>query len=89
MQAHPTPRLVWPFHPSSGGGAPSAAVGEAGALGPLSVPPAWTTIESAPPSPPDADAAPQGRTFQRTLMATIIGRDAGCSFSAMSVRSGP
>ncbi|WP_375141941.1 PPE family protein, SVP subgroup, partial [Escherichia coli] len=36
-------RAVWPLHPSCAVGAPSAGVGEAVPLGPLSVPPAWTT----------------------------------------------
>ncbi|WP_244168068.1 PPE family protein, SVP subgroup [Mycobacterium paraffinicum] len=94
MQAHPDPRSVWPFHPSSGVGAPRAAVGVAAALGPLSVPAGWTTnipqVESTPPSLPDAriDPGRPGRTFRRALMATIIGRDAGCSSSTTSVRSG-
>ncbi|MCV7398202.1 hypothetical protein H5P32_27000 [Mycobacterium paraseoulense] len=76
MQAHNNPRPAWPFHPASGVGAPSAGVGGAASLGPLSVPPCWTMtdtkVESDSPSPPDT-AAP-GRTFQRALMATITGR---------------
>ncbi|ORB73992.1 hypothetical protein BST44_11505 [Mycobacterium scrofulaceum] len=88
MPAHPGPRLGWPFHPSSGIGAPSAGVGEAASLGPLSVPAAWaanaTGVESAPRSSPDAgvDAASPGRTFRRALMAAVTGRDAGCPPSA-------
>ncbi len=83
------PRVAWPFHPSSGVGAPSAGVGEGASLGPLSVPPAWTMIASevasAPPPLPafSVDAAPPvvprmspGRTFQQALMATMTGRDA-------------
>jgi PPE-SVP subfamily C-terminal region len=83
-------RVVWPFQPSSDVGAPSAGVGEAASLGPLSVPPAWTMIasvvESTPPAvpafgihaaaPPVAPATLPGRTFQRALMATMTGRDA-------------
>ncbi len=84
------PRVAWPFHPSSDVGAPSAGVGEAASLGPLSVPPAWTMIasvaESAPPPLPalsiNAATAPATRemlpwrTFQRAMMATTTGRDA-------------
>jgi hypothetical protein len=83
-------RVVWPFHPSSGVGAPSAGVGEAASLGPLSVPPSWTmtasVVESAPPSLPavsiNATAPPvvpemlPGHTFQQALMATMTGRNA-------------
>ncbi|WP_419866354.1 hypothetical protein [Mycobacterium scrofulaceum] len=63
-------------------------MGDAAALGPLSVPAAWTTSAphaGSPPSPPDTrvDAAAPGRTFQRALMATITGR----SSSATVVRS--
>lgn len=84
------PGVVWPFHPLSDVGAPSAGVGEAASLGPLSVPRAWTMIasvvESAPPAvpafcinaaaPPGAPGTLPGRTFQRALMATMTGRDA-------------
>lgn len=84
------PRVVWPFHPSSGVGAPSAGVGEAASLGPLSVPPAWamiaSVVESAPPSLPavssNATAPPvvpemlPGRTFRQALMVTVTGRNA-------------
>ena len=84
------PRVAWPFHPSSDVGAPSAGVGEAASLGPLSVPRAWamiaSVVESAPPSSPafsiNAGAPPvvpemlPGRTFQQALMATMTGRDA-------------
>ncbi len=71
--------MQWPFHPSSGVGAPSAGVGDAASLGPLSVPPAWTTIapriESAQSSTGlSIGAASPGRTFQETLMATMTGR---------------
>lgn len=71
--------MRWPFHPSSGVGAPSAGVGEAASLGSLSVPPAWTA--TAPQVEPalsstafSVDAAPPGRTFREALMATVTGR---------------
>lgn len=78
-------RAVWPFHPSSAVGAPSAGVGEAVPLGPMSVPPAWTTslsaVTSAAPLIVEA-AVPEklpGRTFQRALMTTMTARDASHS----------
>ncbi|WP_082946680.1 hypothetical protein [Mycobacterium sp. ACS4054] len=84
-------RVVWPFHPSSAVGAPSAGVGEAVPLGPLSVPPAWTTsiseVTSAAPLIVEAAVSENlpGRTFQRALMATMTGRDA--SHSCIPIRS--
>lgn len=83
--------VVWPFHPSSAVGAPSAGVGEAVPLGPLSVPPAWTTSISEGTSAVPLiveDAVPQnlpGRTFQRALMATMTGHHA--SHSCIPIRS--
>ncbi|WP_082955986.1 hypothetical protein [Mycobacterium sp. E3339] len=78
-------RAVWPFHPSCAVGAPSAGVGEAVPLGPLSAPPAWTTsvsaVTSAAPLIVEA-AVPEklpGRTFQRALMTAMTGRDASPS----------
>ncbi|WP_156749738.1 hypothetical protein [Mycobacterium sp. E1747] len=80
MATRPNPPLAWPFGPRIG--APCAGVGGAASLGGLSVPATWTTTtaraESPRPLVPDTrvDAGRPGRTFQRALMATIVGRDA-------------
>lgn len=89
MPTDPNARPAWPFHPACGVGAPSAGMGDAAALGPLSVPAAWPTNAPEARAAPDTrvGAAGPGRTFQRALMATITGNDAGRSSSATVVRS--